>query len=248
MTTPAKVSPILLRVEGLSVGVDRGSSTDVLYEDLSFDVSPGEVVALTGENGAGKSTLGRVLSGLLRAPLKVLAGQVLFEGRDLLSLSDRDINRLRRSSIKLMLQEGVSALDPVETVGWQLHSLLRGLGIKDEGVRQARIRSMLDDLGLPDERVLEATSAELSGGMGKRIVIAETLLCEPQLIVADEITAGLDLIRAREAVDLLVTRARERNCGVIMISHDPETVARVADKVLRLTRPVAATAGSASSV
>jgi ABC-type glutathione transport system ATPase component len=235
--TGTVAAPVLLSVEGLSVGVERGATTDVLYKDLSFEVHPGEVVALTGENGAGKSTLGRVLSGLLRAPVTVLAGSVRFEGRDLLKMSNRDINTLRRSSIKLMLQEGVSALDPVETVGWQLHSLLRGLGVKDEGARQARIRSMLDDLGLPDERVLEATSAELSGGMGKRIVIAETFLCEPKIIVADEITAGLDLIRARE-----------RNCGVIMISHDPETVARVADKVLRLTRPVQAHAGSVSHV
>jgi ABC-type glutathione transport system ATPase component len=246
--TGTVAAPVLLSVEGLSVGVERGATTDVLYKDLSFEVHPGEVVALTGENGAGKSTLGRVLSGLLRAPVTVLAGSVRFEGRDLLKMSNRDINTLRRSSIKLMLQEGVSALDPVETVGWQLHSLLRGLGVKDEGARQARIRSMLDDLGLPDERVLEATSAELSGGMGKRIVIAETFLCEPKIIVADEITAGLDLIRAREAVDLLVHRARERNCGVIMFSHDPETVARVADKVLRLTRPVQAHAGSVSHV
>jgi ABC-type glutathione transport system ATPase component len=236
----------LLSVEDLSVGVDRGYSIDVLYKELSFEVHPGEVVALTGENGAGKSTLGRVLSGLLRSPVKVLSGRVMFEGRDLLKMSNRDINTLRRSAIKLMLQEGVSALDPVESVGWQLHSLLRGLGVKDEPTRRARIRSMLDDLGLPDERVLTATSAELSGGMGKRIVIAETLLCEPKIIVADEITAGLDLIRAREAVDLLVARARERSCGVIMISHDPETVARVADKVLRLTRPVEATAVSGS--
>jgi ABC-type dipeptide/oligopeptide/nickel transport system ATPase component len=79
-------------------------------------------------------------------------------------------------------------------------------------------------------------------------VIAETFLCEPKIIVADEITAGLDLIRAREAVDLLVARAREHSCGVIMISHDPETVARVADKVLRLTRPVEASLGSGSGV
>jgi ABC-type glutathione transport system ATPase component len=236
----------LLEVENLSVGIDRGRSTYMLYEDLSFEVHPGEVVALTGENGAGKSTLGRVLSGLLRAPVKVTSGRVMFEGRDLLKLSNRDFNQLRRSAIKLMLQEGVSALDPVESIGWQLHSLLRGLGVKDEAVRRQRIRSMLDDLGLPDERVLNASSAELSGGMGKRIVIAETFLCEPKIIVADEITAGLDLIRAREAVDLLVARARERDCAVIMISHDPETVARVADKVLRLTRPAASTAGSGS--
>jgi peptide/nickel transport system ATP-binding protein len=154
-------------------------------------------------------------------------------------MTGSELVELRRDGIRFVLQEGVSALDPVETVGWQLHSTLRNRGVKDAAERNARIRAMLDDVGLADPRLLNATASELSGGQGKRIVIAQTLLSQPKVIVADEITAGLDLIRAREVVDILVARARQQNCGVIMVSHDPQTVGRVADVVLRLERPAA---------
>ncbi len=239
MTTPSS-GEVLLSVEDLAVSVDRPAGRLELYSGLSFDLRAGEVIALTGENGVGKSTLGRVLIGLIRYPVQVVRGRVRYRGRDVLALSERELTTLRRDSIRLVLQEGVSALDPVESIGWQLHSVLRGKGIQDSAERSSRIRVMLDDLGLPAERLLNATAAELSGGQGKRVVIAQALLSMPNVIVADEVTAGLDLIRAREVVDILVARARQQGCGVIMVSHDHMTVARVADKVLRLERPAAA--------
>jgi peptide/nickel transport system ATP-binding protein len=235
--TPA--GDALLSVQDLAVSVDRPSGRLDLYRGLSFDLHAGEVIALTGENGAGKSTLGRVLTGLTSYPVRVVQGRVLYLGRNILGLSDRELVALRRDEIRLVLQEGVSALDPVESVGWQLHAVLRAKGVKNRADRSAQIRNMLADLGLPDERLLNATAAELSGGQGKRIVIAQTLLSRPKVIVADEVTAGLDLIRAREVVDILVDRAREQGCGVIMVSHDPVAVGRVANKVLRLERPLA---------
>jgi ABC-type glutathione transport system ATPase component len=235
--TPAEDA--LLSVQDLAVSVDRPSGRLDLYSGLSFDLHAGEVIALTGENGAGKSTLGRVLTGLTSYPVRVVKGRVLYLGRNILGLSDRELVALRRDAIRLVLQEGVSALDPVESVGWQLHAVLRAKGVKNRADRSAQIRSMLADLGLPDERLLNATAAELSGGQGKRVVIAQTLLSRPKVIVADEVTAGLDLIRAREVVDILVDRARGQGCGVIMVSHDPMTVGQVANRVLRLERPLA---------
>jgi ABC-type glutathione transport system ATPase component len=193
MTEPPTV---LLSVQDLAVSVYRLAGRLDLYRGLSFDLHAGEVVALTGENGVGKSTLGRVITGLYGYPIRVVEGRVLFEGRDVLRLSHNELIALRRNSIRLVLQEGVSALDPVETVGWQLHAVLRGRGIADKGERTREIRAVLDDIGLPDERLLGATAAELSGVQGKRIVIAQTLLSRPKIIVADEVTAGLDLIRA----------------------------------------------------
>ncbi len=237
MNVPSK---LLLSVQDLAVAVDRNVGRLDLFRGLSFDLHAGEVIAITGENGVGKSTLGRVLVGLHRQPVWVVAGRVMFEDRDVLEMSNRELVSLRRDSIRFVLQEGVSALDPVETVGWQLHSVLRSKGIKGKAERAAQIRSMLDDLGLPDERLLHATPRELSGGQGKRIVIAETLLSRPKVIVADEVTAGLDLIRASEVVDIFVKRARDQGCGIIMVSHDPVTVGRVADVVLHLTRPATA--------
>lgn len=228
---------VLFSIEDLAVAVDRPAGRLDLYSGLSFELHAGEVIALTGENGVGKSTLGRVLTGLHRDPVRVVRGQVRYQGREVLAMSERELTALRRREIRLVLQEGVSALDPVESVGWQLHSVLRGKGIKDAAERERRIRAMLDDLGLPTDRLLNATSAELSGGQGKRVVIAQTLLSMPKVIVADEVTAGLDLIRAREVTDILVDRVRSEGCGVIMVSHDPTTVARVADRVLRLERP-----------
>jgi peptide/nickel transport system ATP-binding protein len=229
--------PVLLSVQNLAVSVDRLQGRLDLYRGLSFDLHAGEVVALTGENGSGKSTLGRVITGLYGYPIRVVDGRVLFDGRDILGMSNRELIALRRDSIRFVLQEGVSALDPVETVGWQLHSVLRGKGVKDKAERTAEIRAMLDRLGLHDERLLGATAAELSGGQGKRIVVAQTLLARPKVIVADEVTAGLDLIRAREVMDIVVELARGQGCGVIMVSHDPVMVGRVADVILRLERP-----------
>jgi len=237
-TTPP--GEVLLSVDDLAVSVDRPAGRLDLYSGLGFDLHAGEVLALTGENGVGKSTLGRVLIGLFRYPVQVVRGRVRYRGRDVLGLSERELTTLRRDSIRLVLQEGVSALDPVESVGWQLDSVLRGKGVEDPAERASRIRAMLDDLGMPAERILRATAAELSGGQGKRVVIAQALLSMPDVIVADEVTAGLDLIRAREVVDILVSRAREQGCGVIMVSHDHMMVARVADRVLRLERPAAA--------
>jgi ABC-type glutathione transport system ATPase component len=233
MTAPE----VLLSVENLSVAVDRPDGRLDLYRRLSFDLRAGEVIALTGENGVGKSTLGRVLTGLHSDPIRVIEGRVIFDDRDVLGLTHGELVALRRDSIRLVLQEGVSALDPCETVGWQLHSVLRGRGVRSKAERSRQIRAMLDDIGLPDERLLTATARELSGGQGKRIVIAETLLCRPRIIVADEVTAGLDLIRAREVVDIVVDRARSQGCGVILISHDPIMVGRVADRVIHLVKP-----------
>lgn len=232
----------LLCVEKLGVAVDRPSGLLRLFTNLSFDLHTGEVIALTGENGAGKSTLGRVLTGLFRYPIKVVEGRVLFSDHNILAMNSREQIKLRRDLIRFVLQEGVSALDPVETIGWQLHAVLRARGVSGKAERTAEIRSMLDDLGLLDERLLGAIPSELSGGQGKRFIIAQTLLSRPKVIVADEITAGLDLIRAREVVDILIQRARGQGCGVIMVSHDPVTVSRVADVVLRLERPKSARA------
>lgn len=234
---PNGTSEVVLSVVDLAVCVDRPAARLDLYSGLSFDLHAGEVIALTGENGVGKSTLGRILTGLHRHPVRVERGQVRYLGRDVLTMGERDLVALRRNSIRLVLQEGVSALDPVESVGWQLHSVLRGKGIDNAAERSRLIREMLDVLGLPAERLLNATAAELSGGQGKRVVIAQTLLSMPRVIVADEVTAGLDLIRAREVVDIFVERARGQGCGVIMVSHDPATVDRFADQVLRLERP-----------
>lgn len=233
------VGEALLRVEDLAVTIDRAAGQLNLYQGLTFDLNKGEVVAVIGENGAGKSTLGRVLTGLYRPPVRVAAGRVLFKNSDLLTMTDSMLDGLRRNSIRLVLQEGVSALDPVESVGWQLHAVLKSKGINSRSERSARIEAMLTALGLPDPRILRAMRSELSGGQGKRLNFAQALLCEPEIIVADEITAGLDLIRAREVVDLLVGLAQQQGCGVIMVSHDPVTVGRVANKVIRLERPTA---------
>ena len=199
---------------------------------VSFGVGEGRILGLVGESGAGKSLTVTSLLGLLRPPARVTAGRALFEGRDLLALSEAALSEIRGSRIGLIVQSPRSALDPLARIGAQLVRVQRVHRRISEADARSRAEAMLVSVGIPDpRRRLEAWPHELSGGMAQRVVIALALINEPHLLIADEPTTGLDVTVQAQILDLLHEQVRQRRIGAIVITHDLGVVAQYCDDV-----------------
>jgi peptide/nickel transport system ATP-binding protein/oligopeptide transport system ATP-binding protein len=199
---------------------------------VSFALEEGRILGLVGESGAGKSLTVTSILGLLRAPARVVGGRAMFEGQDLLALSQQALGRVRGSRIGLVVQSPRSALDPLSRIGDQLVRVQRVHRDISRCAALARAEAMLASVGIPDpRRRLSAWPHELSGGMAQRVVIALALINEPQLLVADEPTTGLDVTVQAQILDLLHDHVRRRRIGAIVITHDLGVVAQYCDDV-----------------
>jgi oligopeptide/dipeptide ABC transporter ATP-binding protein len=195
---------------------------------VSFALAPGRILGLVGETGAGKSLTALSILGLLQPPARIVAGQALFEGRDLLALPPEELNALRGSRIGLVVQSPKTSLDPLARIGAQLVRLQRAHG---RDASAARAEGMLAAVGIPEpKRRLQAWPHELSGGMAQRVLIAMALVNEPTLLIADEPTTGLDVTVQAQILDLLRDLARERGIGALVITHDLGVVAHYCDE------------------
>jgi len=228
--------PPLLVVEGLSVHLARAAGRGPLVEDLSLEVDV-ERVALVGESGSGKSLTARALLGLLPPGLRSEARRLEFAGRDLRACSPRDWAALRGASLALVLQDPRHALNPVLSVGQQLDEILRLHGRLPRARRRERIAEMLEAVGLPPSaRLLAAYPHQLSGGMGQRAMIAMMLINGPRLLIADEPTSALDAELREQVLELITTLVATRRMGLLLISHDLQSVARHCERVLIMYR------------
>jgi peptide/nickel transport system ATP-binding protein/oligopeptide transport system ATP-binding protein len=199
---------------------------------VSFDVQEGRILGLVGESGAGKSLTVTSLLGLLRPPARVEGGSALFEGQDLLRLSQAELGQIRGSRIGLVVQSPRSALDPLSRIGDQLVRVQRAHRRISRAAALAAAEAMLASVGIPDPaRRLAAWPHELSGGMAQRVVIALALINEPHLLIADEPTTGLDVTVQAQILDLLLTQVQRRRIGAIIITHDLGVVAQYCDDV-----------------
>ena len=224
----------LLSVRGLTTRfrTDRGTVTAV--DEVSFDVAAGETLAIVGESGSGKSvTALSILRLIPNPPGEIAAGQIVFEGRDLLRLSDRDIRAIRGDRIAMIFQEPMSSLNPSLTVGMQIAEpvqLHRGLSWA-QSLDAARV--LLEKVHIPDAASrLHTYPHQYSGGMRQRAMIAMALACKPRLIIADEPTTALDVTVQSQILDLLKELTRETGAALILITHDLGVVARYADRVV----------------
>jgi len=199
--------------------------------DVSFNVLRGETLAIVGESGSGKSISSLALMGLLPASARV-SGSARFNGAELLSMSERDMRRVRGRHMAMVFQDPMSSLNPVLTIGTQLEEPLRiHLGLNRIDARR-RAESLLSQVGIPSAgRMLRAYPHEFSGGMRQRVMIAMALSCEPSLILADEPTTALDVSVQAQILELLRTVAAEHGSSLVMISHDLSVVAGMADRV-----------------
>ncbi|BBD35307.1 ABC transporter [Aminobacter sp. Y103A] len=231
-STVTPLRPPLVTVDKLTVDMPLGRSgaSVRIVDGVDFSIGVGERVALVGESGSGKSLTARALMRLDR--LARLSGRVDFDGTDLLKLSDRDMGRLRGSSIAMVFQDPMSFLDPLMTIGDQVAETLRIRGI---GKAEARKRALavLDELGVDRAaQRLDAYPHEFSGGMRQRVVLAMALIGEPRLLIADEPTTALDVRVQDQVLDLLDDVSTRRGLAVLFITHDLGVVAGFAERVM----------------
>lgn len=227
----------LLSVEKLSVRTAAAAGGRALVDGISFDVGT-ERIALVGESGSGKSLTARAIMGLLRRPLEVTADRLLFEGRDLASLSARQWTALRGTGLALILQDPRHALNPVLSVERQMDEVLRiHRREMTTAERRDRVAEMIQSVGLSDpRRVLGSYAHELSGGMGQRVMLAMMLINGPRLLVADEPTSALDIALRDQVLELIANLVETRRMGLLLISHDLQQVAKHCERVLVMYR------------
>jgi peptide/nickel transport system ATP-binding protein len=223
----------LLDVRDLHVEFRTKRGSVKAVDGLSYQVRPGEIVALVGESGCGKSVSSLALMGLLTKPAgRITKGEILFEGVDLARLPEHEMRKRRGRDIAMIFQEPMTSLNPVLPIGLQLAEPLlqhRGATVAEARRRSAELLAMV---GMTDpERRLDQYPHQLSGGMRQRVMIAMGLACDPKLLIADEPTTALDVTIQAQILELLTSLSRQLNLAVILITHNLGVVARYADRV-----------------
>ncbi|MCG8690151.1 MAG: ABC transporter ATP-binding protein [Minwuiales bacterium] len=201
---------------------------------LSFHLRKGELLGIVGESGSGKSvTMMSLLRLLPSPPAEIVAGQVMFEGHDLLKLSTKELREVRGGQIGFIFQDPMTSLNPVFTVGFQLMEPLRKhLGLSKAEARQRAVE-LLELVGLPSpEDRLKDFPHQFSGGMRQRVMIAIALACDPKVLIADEPTTALDVTIQAQILDLVKKLRRELGMAMVWITHDLGVVAGIADRVI----------------
>jgi peptide/nickel transport system ATP-binding protein len=218
----------LLDIRDLAIGFRDGP----VVHGVSFHIDPGETLALVGESGCGKSITALAIMHLLPPAARILGGEVLFDGTDLAAVSPRALRAIRGKRIGLILQEPMTSLNPVLTVGAQIAEVIRCHEPISRAGAQKRVVELLDLVGIPDpaRRALEFPH-NFSGGMRQRVMIAMAVACQPQLIIADEPTTALDVTIQAQVLDLLDDLRRQLSMAVLLITHDLGVVAQWAHRV-----------------
>jgi len=221
----------LLHVEDLTVSFETDEGNIEITDKVSFEILPGEIFGLVGESGCGKTVTALALLKLLPIPGgKILSGQALLDGKDILSLSPTEIQHIRGKDINMIFQEPAAALNPLLTIRKQLMECFDYHEF--EGDREERVLGILDRVGFPDPyRILSAFPHELSGGMLQRVMIAMALLLKPGLIIADEPTTALDVTVQAQIMDLLMEMERELGTSILLITHNLNLIAQYANRL-----------------
>jgi oligopeptide/dipeptide ABC transporter ATP-binding protein len=224
--------PVLLDVRRLTTVFDVDGRALRAVDDVSFEVRAGETLGLVGESGSGKSVTAFSILRLVQPPGRIAAGEVRFKGRDLLTLPEREMRKVRGAGIALIFQEPMTALNPVFTVGDQIAEamLVHGLATRAEARRRAV--ELLDAVRVPEpDRRVRDYPHQLSGGMRQRVLMAMALACRPSLVIADEPTTALDVTIQAQVLDLLREMRAAFNLSLLLITHDLGVIAGMADRV-----------------
>lgn len=220
----------LLEIRDLSVIYRTHQGTVQAVERVALDMHQAQHLGLIGESGCGKTTLLRALIRVLPRNGKITSGQILFKGRDLLALSEREMRQLRWREIAMIPQASMDSLNPVQRVGRQLEELLTVRGTLDRAAARRRAVELFELVGLDAER-LEHYPHEFSGGMKQRAVIAMALALQPSLLIADEPVTALDVIVQHQVLEVLRQLEHELNLTILLITHDISVVAQLCDSV-----------------
>ena len=239
----------ILAIENLTVAFRTTGGEQAAVRDLSLTVPTGSTVALVGESGSGKSTTAAAVNRLLPANGRVTAGRVLLDGRDLLTISEREMRRVRGAGIGLVPQDPMANLDPLMRIGDQVAEALEVHDVANGKAAWARALELLDLVGIPDPEARAAQYPhEFSGGMRQRALIAVGLACRPRLLVADEPTSALDVTVQRRILDTVDAITEELGTSVLLITHDLGLAAERADSVAVMYRGEIVETGPAADI
>jgi oligopeptide/dipeptide ABC transporter ATP-binding protein len=225
--------PPLLEVRDLHTEFRTGAGLVRAVDGISYAVEQGETVAIVGESGSGKSVSAlSILRLIADPPGRITAGEILFDGRDLLSLTDAEMREIRGRDIGMVFQEPMTSLNPVLTIGRQITEVLEAHHGADKVAAEKRALELLELVGIADAtRRLRQYPHQLSGGMRQRVMIAIALACNPKLIIADEPTTALDVTIQAQILELMKSLTLRLNVALIVITHNLGVVARYAHRV-----------------
>jgi oligopeptide/dipeptide ABC transporter ATP-binding protein len=230
--TDAGEGSVLLSVQDLVTVFPTSAGLAIAANGVSLELAAGETLGLVGESGSGKSVTCRSILDLVPQPGRIVSGSVRFRGREVLTLSAKELRRLRGSEISMIFQDPMSSLNPVFTVGDQITEPLRqhrGMGRRE--ARREAVR-LLDRVGIPaPKQRLRAYPHELSGGMRQRAMIAIAISCRPKLLLADEPTTALDVTIQDQILSLLLELKAEEGMAIVLVSHDLGVIAQTCDRV-----------------
>lgn len=240
----------VLSVQGLSIRLPAGGDRQLAVAQVSFDLKAGQTLCVVGESGSGKSMIANAVMGLLPRPhVEPVAGKLVFEGQDLLQLSEEQMRTLRGQRIGMIFQEPMTALNPVMRIGDQLEEVFDAhLSLSKEEKRK-RIIAALNDVGLPEpELIINSYPFRLSGGQRQRVMIACALLLEPKLLIADEPTTALDVTTQAQILKLIRELQQRKGTAVLFITHDFGVVSEIADHVVVMQMGQCVEEGAAQEV
>lgn len=222
----------VLEIKDLYITFNTFSGKVHAVRGVNFDLYKGETLAIVGESGSGKSVTNKAIMGILSKNANIEKGEILYKGRDLTKLTDKEFTKIRGSQISMIFQDPMSSLDPVMKIGKQItEAMLTKENISKEEAKKRAIELMAA-VGIPEpEKRFNQYPFQFSGGMRQRIVIAIALACEPDVLICDEPTTALDVTIQAQILDLIKDIQRERDISVIFITHDLGVVANVADRV-----------------
>lgn len=223
----------LLEVKGLTTSFAGDYGKNISVDHIDFYVDEGEIVCIVGESGCGKSVTSLSVMGLLGRGGSVTDGEVWFDGKNLLTLSEKEMDKVRGDKLTMIFQDPLTSLNPVFTVGNQIAESIRTHLKLSKQEARVRAEQLLEKVGMPDAHgTMKKYPHTLSGGMRQRAMIAMALSCHPKLIIADEPTTALDVTIQAQIMKLLKELQKENGMSVILITHDIGLVANMADRVL----------------
>lgn len=222
--------PPLLEIEDLVVDYMTPTRAVRAVDHVSFSIEPGEIVGLAGESGCGKSTTAHAILRILRPPAQITSGRILFKGRDLVQMDDRQLRQYRWKHISIVFQSAMNSLNPVLSVGDQFVDMIRAHVDSNKSDARKRAANLLQLVGIDRDRI-RSFPHELSGGMRQRVVIAMALALQPEIIVMDEPTTALDVVVQREILQQIEELQQEFKFAVLFITHDLSLLVEFSNRI-----------------
>lgn len=229
------INPIL-SMEHVEISSQDAGKWETIVHDISFQLYPGEMVALTGPSGCGKSLTAHAMVGLLNKGTRVTNGKIIYDNKNILDYDERNLQQLRRDDIALLIQDSLNGLNPIQTVKKQMVETVKRKKKKwDKNEMQSSLHTLLKQVGLLDsEQILSSYPFELSGGMRQRVLLAMMLSVQPKIFIADEPTTALDIINREKVLALLKQLQQELKLTILLISHDDKSVKKYANRVVQM--------------